>query len=531
MSSPESAVAQAPALATDEGWRRLDRRTIWVAPLRPLGTLLLTGLIVVTFRGWDKLGVVEPAIGVVVAVGAFALSAWVWSTTRYRVTPTHVELRSGILVRKHRAVARDRLRTVDITADVLHRIAGLAVVAVGTGRQGGEADDELKLESLARTDADELRTVLLARRPAATAPTVAAGATAPPPPPPAPTPERLISQFDPRWILLAPLSLMGLVAVAVVAGAAAQLLRTAGGDEVWRSAPAQAAWDWITSFSVIVVVVMVLVALLVANAVLSPVLYVLVYGGYKLTSSDASLHVTYGLITQRSVTIEERRIRGVRLAEPLLLRLVKAGRLAAVAAGLGAKKDTEGKEKTNNDMLLPTAPVAEAHRVTAAVLRCQASPLAVPIRRHPTASIRPILLQWSVLAVPAVVLGVLAALRVVPAWLPEAALVLVVAGIGGALLEYSNLGHARAGDYLVARHGSGVRTTTAVRCDGIIAWQFRRTILQRRPRLLTVTAAVAAGKGTHTISYAGQDTILLVARDAVPGLLDPFLELEPESQV
>ena len=336
--------------------------------------------------------------------------------------------------------------------------------------------------------------------------------------------EELISQFDPRWVLLAPLSLMGLVAVAVVAGAGAQLLRTAVGDDVWRSAPAQAAWGWISSFSVIVAVVVVLVVLLVANAVLSPVLYVLVYGGYRLTSHHASLHVNYGLITQRSVTIEEARIRGVRLAEPLLLRLVKAGRLAVVAAGLGAKKDSEGKEKTSNDMLLPVAPVAEAHRVTAAVLRCMASPLAVPIRRHPTASLRPILLQWAVFAVPAVVLGILAALDIVPVWLPEAALVLVIAGIVGAALEYTNLGHARAGEYLVARHGSGVRTTTAVRCDGIIAWQFRRSVLQRRPRLLTATAAVAAGKGTHTISYAGQDTILLVARDAVPGLLDPFLE-------
>jgi putative membrane protein len=272
------------------------------------------------------------------------------------------------------------------------------------------------------------------------------------------------------------------------------------------------------------IVVVGLAVLLVANAVLSPVLYVLVYGGYRLTRHDDSLHVTYGLITHRSVTIEERRIRGVRLAEPLLLRAVRAGRLAAVAAGLGARKDAEGKDSKANDMLLPTAPLHEAHRVAAAVLRCADSPLAAPMRRHPAAALRPIVLQWSVLALPAIVLGVLAVLDIVPTWLPEAALTLVVAAVAGAWLEYSNLGHARAGDHLVARHGSGVRTTTAVRCDGIIAWQFRRTVLQRRPRLLTATAAVAAGKGAHTIHYAAQDDVLLVARDAVPGLLDPFLE-------
>ncbi len=365
-------------------------------------------------------------------------SAWSWSTTRYRVTPTHVELRSGVLVRKHRAVARDRLRTVDITADVLHRIAGLAVVAVGTGRQGGDADDELKLESLARGDADELRTVLLARRSAAPAAPAAADVPgAPPAAPAAPAQEELISQFDPRWVLLAPLSLMGLVAVAVVAGAGAQLLRTAVGDDVWRSAPAQAAWGWSRRSRCSSPSSWCSWCCSSPTPCSRPCCTCSSTAATGSPASHASLHVNYGLITQRSVTIEEARIRGVRLAEPLLLRLVKAGRLAVVAAGLGAKKDSEGKEKTNNDMLLPVAPVAEAHRVTAAVLRCMASPLAVPIRRHPTASLRPILLQWSVFAVPAVVLGILAALDIVPLWLPEAALVLVIAGIVGAALEYT----------------------------------------------------------------------------------------------
>lgn len=522
MSSPHT--AEAPTAAgPEERWRRLDPRTIAVAPLRPLGTLLLTGLIVVTFRGWDRLGFVEPLLGLAVTVGVFALSAWSWATTQYRITPTHVELRSGILVRKHRAVARDRLRTVDITADVLHRIAGLAVVAVGTGRQGGEADDELKLDSLARHDADALRTLLLDRRPAAPAPVPGPPGGVPPHAPP-PPPEELLSRFDLRWVALAPLSLMGLVAVAVVTGAVVQLLRTAFGDEMWRSVPARVVWSWISSFPVLLSVGALIVVLLIANAVLSPILYVLVYGGYRLTRHHDSLHVTYGLITHRSVTIEERRIRGIRLTEPLLLRLVRAGKLAVVAAGLGSRAEHDRNDKTSSDMLLPTAPVAEAHRVTAAVLRSPYSPLAVPMRRHPRAALRPILLRWSWSVVPAIVLGVLAALDVVPAWLPEVALVLLIAGMAGALLEYANLGHARAGAYLVARSGSGVRTTTAVRCDGIIAWRFRRTIFQRRSRLLTATAAVAAGKGSHTIHFAGQDDVLQVARDAVPGLLEPFLE-------
>jgi putative membrane protein len=82
----------------------------------------------------------------------------------------------------------------------------------------------------------------------------------------------------------------------------------------------------------------------------------------------------------------------------------------------------------------------------------------------------------------------------------------------------------------VSRGGAAVRNTVVVRCDGVIAWRFRRTVFQRRSRLLSATAAVAAGKGEPTIRYAAQDDVLRVARDAVPGLLAPFLEEEPAAQ-
>lgn len=48
----------------------------------------------------------------------------------------------------------------------------------------------------------------------------------------------------------------------------------------------------------------------------------------------------------------------------------------------------------------------------------------------------------------------------------------------------------------------------------------------RRPRLLAASAAVAAGMGAHTIGYADQDEVPAMARDAVPGLLAPFLEID-----
>ena len=56
-----------------------------------------------------------------------------------RITDEQVELHTGLLVRKRLAVPRDRIRTVDLTAKLGHRLFGLSAIRVGTGRSSQEA--------------------------------------------------------------------------------------------------------------------------------------------------------------------------------------------------------------------------------------------------------------------------------------------------------------------------------------------------------------------------------------------------------
>ena len=522
----------APALndpAPQEQWQRLDRRTIWVAPLRPLLNVLFVGVLVVTVRGWQTLGSWEPAVGGGIAVALFVGYAAHWATTRYRITDTHVELRGGVLVRKHRSVARDRLRTVDVTAEVFHRIFGVAVVKIGTGRHGGSAEDELKLEAVSAADAERLRTVLLRRASVATrAPEV-----------PAETPVgkstveepaadgTAVSTFDPRWVRYAPLTLMGLVAAGLLVGGVLQLARTLN-IEVFSSGPVRELFDWFTRTPLVVSIAVSLGVVLVVSTVLSVVLYLVLYWDYRLTrDSDGTLRVGYGLLTRRSVSIEGRRVRGVKVEEPMLLRLGRGARCKAVATGLGVQSQRGDKLTMDADLLLPQAPSAEAHRVAAEVLRVDASPTAVALRRHPVAAARR-LVVWSALAaaVPAAVLGVLAELGVVPPWIWQVLLVLVPVGALYGLSEYRNLGHALTGEHLVTRRGSSRRDTVALGRGGIIGWRVRQSAFQRRSRLVTVGALTAAGGGEYAVSLVDQDEGMALAEAAVPGLLTPFLERE-----
>ena len=82
-----------------------------------------------------------------------------------------------------------------------------------------------------------------------------------------------------------------------------------------------------------------------------------------------------GLFTARSISIEERRLRGVELVEPLGVRLFGAARVDAVATGLA---DDDEDKHADLKVLLPPAPAAVADEVAAQVLRESVAPTARP---------------------------------------------------------------------------------------------------------------------------------------------------------
>src|SRR5262249_53981493 len=119
-------------------------------------------------------------------------------------------------------------------------------------------------------------------------------------------------------------------------------------------------------------------------AVLSTMGYVLAFWNFTLTRNQAgTLHIGRGLLTTRATTIEERRLRGVELSEPLLLRVVGAARCIAITTGLRVGRGAE----RGGALSPPPAPRSEALRVGEAVLG-QRAPLAVPLERHPRAALR-----------------------------------------------------------------------------------------------------------------------------------------------
>ncbi|MEJ2890884.1 PH domain-containing protein [Actinomycetospora aeridis] len=473
----------------EDPWLRLDRRMLVVHPVVDLAKLVPV-LLVIAITGGSTDDRWRLGLGVALAVAVLVFGASRWFTTTYRIGADRVELRTGLLRRHHHAVHRDRIRTADLTANPAHRLFGLAVVRVGTGRREGGDDAELTLDAVRRGEAERLRALLLGEA-------LPGQAAAPE-----------LARLRWSWVRFAPLTFS---ALAVVGAVWFGLLRLAEefsfrpGRQVIEETAGRAP-IWLGA-----------VALLVTAVVGAAVVFVEGWWGYRLTrADDGGLVVRRGLLTRRTLSLEGRRIRGVELDEPLLVRLGRGARPLALTTGL--RSDGSGEHV---GAVGPAMPRREAHRVASGVLGLvEEDATRTPLVRHPRAALTRRVTRS---------LGPALVVAVVLLALPEApadGVVVPILLVGAALLAVDrirSLGHALTRDHLVARQGAWVRRTVVLRRGGVIGWRLEQSLTQRRAGLVTLHAVTAAGRGRYEVLDVDTARALELVDDVTPGLLAPFV--------
>ncbi|WGP09429.1 PH domain-containing protein [Streptomyces sp. SH5] len=489
-------------------WHRLDPRTVLVTALVVAGVVAGAAVpVTLGLTRWFSLpaAVLQVLAGALLVIGVAAGADRVrWHRTRYRVGTERVDLHTGLLLVKRRSLARSRIRTVDLTANLMLRLLGLVTVRIGTGEQGSEST--LELDPVTRAEGERLRLLLLER--AATAS-------------PGVHREGELAVLDPRWIRYAPVSFVAPMLGGAAAGAVMQV-------SDWVGAQGQViewAGDRFRDTPLLWVIIVLVLAALVAGVVGALGLWIEMWWNYRLErEAGGTLRVRRGLFTSRSISVEEARLRGVDLVEPLGVRLLGAARLDAITTGLA--KDHEARNADHNT-LLPAAPRARADTVAADVLREPDTPTGAELTPHPRAA-RGRRLRWSLAAAlaPVLILTLLGALLTpVLLWIAlGCAAVAVPVAVVLALDAYRALGHALSGRYLVTRSGTVRRSTAALERAGVIGWTVKQSVFQRRAGLLSVTATTAAGGGAYTAYDTDASEGLAFAAEAVPGLLEPFLE-------
>ncbi len=508
-------------------WQRLDPRMIAVDVTRLAGALVPLS-VAVLLRNADADAVASTLTTIALIGAASAVFDLLrWATTWYRITDSRVEVRTGLVTRRHRSIPRDRIRRVDATAKLLHRVFSLEVVTIATGEQSGASDDELKLDAVTTPDAAELRHRLLGSGPSAIRAPTSAG-------PDAATATAaagdggedagdVLASLNWRWAPYDLLSFWTLAIPAAALGGLLQILQSVGvtPDEVANDERVTGRLGDLSLATGISLGVAVIVVVGVVGAL---ALFVETWWGFQLTREPGGrLRVRRGLLTTRSISLDESRLRGVELAEPLLLRAAGGARLRAVTTGLAGAGGSRGESA---DVLLPPVPMGEAQRVAAAVLAEPVSPTDGPdLHAHPRGARRRRLTRALVASTLAWGVGLVA--HALGDGLPPASWALpaavTVGAVAYALDAYRNLGHALVGRHLVVRRGSLSRRTVALQRPGVIGWTVRRTVFQRRLGLATVVVTTAAGRGSYPLADVDAGEGLRFADEAVPGLLRPFL--------
>lgn len=517
-----------PATTWEAGWQRLDRRMIVVDAAQVVASFVPLTLAAWLFGG-SVGGGTWPLVAVAVSgVVSAAVDAYRWATTRYRVTGEVVERRSGLLVRSHRSVRRDRIRSVDVHAKLRHRLGGLRIVKIGAGQQSAAGEAAFDLDAISVADAHALRTLLLHRpafeQPSAVKPSAVNATVDGLPDRSTADGERVLARFRPRWVVYNVFNVWAYVMAAGVLWGAWWLLPTVNLDP-GGIIDGIADWDalgpaWTIAIGVAAVTLVGVVGL--------GLNFFVEHGNFELVrvatdDGGTVLRTRQGLLTTREITRDDHRLRGVQISQPLWWRWMGTADTTVITTGLNMNALSQPAA------ILPRGPIDVARPVAAAVLDATPNPLDADLHAHPRAALHR-RLWWATLTTAAIVglLGWLAATAVVPPIAVAAGVVVWPGALAGAVVAYRSLGHAISNEYLVVRSGLTNRATTALQRSAVSTISIRESVLQRRLGLRTVTVMTSAGYGAYQTPDLHRDDAITFAANASPDTLTPFLTTHPE---
>lgn len=319
---------------------RLDRDFQRVHPMSPLlrvGVFIVAGVIATwrqllqDFRPWAVLLTVVAFVVLGVTYGVLT-----WWFTRFRIDPDELRIDSGVLLRRSRRIAIDRLQGVDVVQPLLARLFGMAELRFEVA---GGSRTEAPLAYLRLQEAHRLRSVLLDRdlseEPAPEVspggpPDARPGVDAAAPGPGRYEHEHELARVDPAWLLVGTLLSSEFVGSLV--------------------------------FALLAVVVSVVSGEVAGLALVFPALVgagsVLVRGvvnqwGFVLTDTGRGWRLRSGMFDLRSQTVPLDRVQGIALIEPLLWRRLGWVRVQVDVAGYHGTSSQGGPSTST---LLPVAP-------------------------------------------------------------------------------------------------------------------------------------------------------------------------------
>ncbi|MEM8705611.1 MAG: PH domain-containing protein [Actinomycetota bacterium] len=181
-----------------------------IRTLRQIGIAQLVIAVVFLSRlGTAAIFVVAPLIG----LGVLGFGAIAWWRFTFRLEDGEIRVTRGVLSEDRLSVPLERIQSVSLDQQFLHRILGLVQVSLDTA---GTSEAEFTIDAVNREVADALARVAAERRRTSAPPASEGDDLDAPVPPPPPTPERVLLRRDVARLLKAGIARPAFAGLAVV---------------------------------------------------------------------------------------------------------------------------------------------------------------------------------------------------------------------------------------------------------------------------------------------------------------------------
>ncbi len=419
-------------------------------------------------------------------------------TYHYRLTDAELVIREGILHRQERRIPIDRVQDLGFESTILRRLLGITVVRVETASGKGA---EATLDSLGRSDAEELRELLLEvrqRQRQAVVGDVGEAAVAV-----AEAPEWSVHRAVAGELLLRGMTDLRLGAM-VVAGMAALELADQLGIVLSLQGAANSFYAWLQGFPLALAALILLTLVLCVigfGVAVAAIGNLMAFHGFELSLRQDSLLCRYGLLTTRQKTLPRGRIQRLRVEQTWLRRLLSLAVLRADSAGstLAVGEEAPG----GFDVLVPMSRLEQVEALLPAALPGLVS---LPTEWN-RASRR---LVWRVCLKG--LLAALAASALLSAWLgPLGLLALLWVPLAWLVgrLAWANLAWVLGGGHLFLRWGILGRYHVYLPLGKVQAVSLQSGPVQRLLGLCDLSVYVAGGPPTRIPDLAIDEALLL----------------------
>jgi len=463
-----------------------------------LRRFLIPGLIVLFLGRGERTEI----WAMVLAVPALVYAVAIYLSLRYAFALDGLVIKSGILRRTERHIPYEHIQNVDMTRTVVHRLLGVADVIIQTA-SGTEAEATLRV--LSRAAAEEVRARLFRERRRAVAEVPGGASTTSPQPFARPAPGFSANLTDEPLsggrilhrvplgdlVKLGLISNRGLVALAAVLAAATQFDLLPSGEQIESTVgPVSSDFLWNSPAGWLLLALLAAVAVVGLRA-LSVLWAIATFFGFRLLRDGDELRTSFGLLTQRLLTIPRHRIQLLEIHASLLHRVFDAVTLKARTAG-AVRPDAAA---SSLDALLPIAPREAAYGLLPEIQSELTAPPTDWQGVHPRAVRRAFVVSVLWLAGPLLVLGF-----AYPPWGSLGGLVLPLAYLF-ARQRVRHMGYAVTSQSLWYRRGWLSRECRIIRTSKIQAVMIRESPFDRRHEMATlaIDAANAGAVGAAAI--------------------------------